>query len=90
MAFGPDTPRRTDRRDRKLTREELGGPCTSPVLPSSLLPKGTTRPGKIDLPGRYDDGPGVEIQTILDRLAKPVLPRHLAAKARQNDEAQAA
>ena len=43
-----------------------------------------------DLPGRYDDGPSVEIQTILDRLAKPVLPRHLAAKARQSDEAQAA
>ena len=43
-----------------------------------------------DLPGRYDDGPSVEIQTILDRLAKPVLARHLAAKARQNDEAQAA
>lgn len=43
-----------------------------------------------DLPGRYDDGPSVEIQTILDRLAKPVLPRHLAAKVRQSDEAQAA
>ena len=43
-----------------------------------------------DLPGRYDDGPSVEIQTILDRLAKPVLPRHLAAKARQSNEAQAA
>jgi len=43
-----------------------------------------------DLPGRYGDGPSVEIPAILDRLAKPVLPRHHAAKARQNDEAQAA
>jgi ParB/RepB/Spo0J family partition protein len=43
-----------------------------------------------DLPGRYDDGPSGEIPAILDRLAKPVLPRHLAAKARQSDEAQAA
>lgn len=46
-----------------------------------------------DLPGRYGDGPSVEIATILDRLAKPVLPRHHAAKARQSnaaDDAQAA
>jgi ParB/RepB/Spo0J family partition protein len=43
-----------------------------------------------DLTGRYGDGPTLEIPAILDRLAKPVLPRHLAAKARQNDEAQAA
>jgi hypothetical protein len=33
--------------------------------------------------GLYDDGPSSEIPTILDRLAKPVLPRHLAV----NDEA---
>jgi len=38
-----------------------------------------------ELPGHYGEGPSVEIQTILDRLAKPVLPRHLAAK-RQADE----
>jgi ParB family chromosome partitioning protein len=43
-----------------------------------------------DLPGRYGDGPSVEIPAILGRLAKPVLPRHLAAKTRQNDETQAA
>jgi ParB family chromosome partitioning protein len=33
-----------------------------------------------ELPGRYGDGPGSEIPAILARLAKPVLPRHLAAK----------
>jgi ParB/RepB/Spo0J family partition protein len=33
-----------------------------------------------ELPGRCDGSPSSEIQTILDRLAKPVLPRHLAAK----------
>ncbi len=46
-----------------------------------------------DLPGRYGDGPSVEIPAILDRLAKPVLPRHLAAKQQadeQHDPAQAA
>ena len=46
-----------------------------------------------DVPGRYGDGPSVEIPTILDRLAKPVLPRHLAAKRQpdeQDDAAQAA
>ena len=38
-----------------------------------------------ELPGRYGDGPSSDVQTILDRLAKPVLPRHLAAK-QQADE----
>jgi ParB/RepB/Spo0J family partition protein len=38
-----------------------------------------------ELPGRYGDGPSGEIQTILDRLAKPVLPRHLAAKNRRDE-----
>ncbi|HET8607490.1 MAG TPA: ParB/RepB/Spo0J family partition protein [Gaiellaceae bacterium] len=41
-----------------------------------------------ELPGRYDDGPSSEIQTILAKLAKPVLPRHLAAK-QQADEPDA-
>jgi ParB/RepB/Spo0J family partition protein len=31
-----------------------------------------------DLRGRYDNGPGSEIQTTIERLAKPVLPRQLA------------
>ena len=39
-----------------------------------------------DLPGRYGDGPSGEIQTIVDRLAKSVLPRALAAKHRDSDE----
>jgi ParB family transcriptional regulator, chromosome partitioning protein len=46
-----------------------------------------------EVPGRYGDGPSVEIPAILDRLAKPVLPRHLAAKRQadeQDDAAQAA
>jgi len=32
------------------------------------------------VPGQYDDGPSSEIPSTLDRLAKSVLPRHLAAK----------
>ena len=46
-----------------------------------------------ELPGRYGDGASVQIPAILDRLAKPVLPRHLAAKRQadeQDDTAQAA
>ncbi|MGH3049294.1 MAG: hypothetical protein ACRDLK_03975 [Gaiellaceae bacterium] len=39
-----------------------------------------------DLPGGYGDGPSSEIPAILARLAKPVLPRHLAAK-QHDDEA---
>ena len=35
----------------------------------------------------YGDGPSDEIPAILDRLAKPVLPRHLAAKASDDGEA---
>ena len=43
-----------------------------------------------ELPGRYGDGPSGEIQTTLDRLAKPVLPRHLAAKQRADEPDAAA
>ncbi len=43
-----------------------------------------------DLPGRYGDGPSREIQTILDRLAKPVLPCHLAAKHHRDESGEAA
>jgi ParB/RepB/Spo0J family partition protein len=44
------------------------------------------------LPGQYGDGPSVEIQTILDRLAKPVLPRRLAGdgEAESGETAKAA
>jgi ParB family transcriptional regulator, chromosome partitioning protein len=37
-----------------------------------------------ELPGSYGDGPSSDVQAILARLAKPVLPRHIAAK--QQDE----
>jgi ParB/RepB/Spo0J family partition protein len=43
-----------------------------------------------ELPGRYGDAPSCEIQTTLDRLTKPVLPRHLAAKQRANEPDAAA
>jgi ParB family transcriptional regulator, chromosome partitioning protein len=45
------------------------------------------------LPGAYDDGPSSEIPTLLDRLAKSVLPRRLAANgesAKQTKSAKAA
>jgi len=43
-----------------------------------------------DLSGSYGDGPSSEIQTILARLAKPVLPRQLAAKTHQGETSEAA
>jgi len=43
-----------------------------------------------ELPGRYGDGASVEIPAILDRLAKPVLPRHLAAKRQADNQADTA
>ncbi|MDE3069969.1 MAG: ParB/RepB/Spo0J family partition protein [Acidobacteriota bacterium] len=45
-----------------------------------------------ETPGRYGDGPSSEIPAILERLAKPVLPRALAAKRQPDteDAAQAA
>ncbi len=45
------------------------------------------------VPGQYDDDrPSGEIPTLLDRLAKPVLPRHLAdnGKAKTHGSAKAA
>jgi hypothetical protein len=45
------------------------------------------------VPGQYDDdGPSSEIPTLLDRLAKPVLPRHLAVTGESDsgDNAKAA
>ncbi len=45
-----------------------------------------------ETPGRYGDGPSSEIPAILERLAKPVLPRQLATKQQPDteDAAQAA
>ena len=45
-----------------------------------------------ETPGRYGDDPSSEIPAILERLAKPVLPRQLAAKRQPDaeDAAQAA
>jgi ParB/RepB/Spo0J family partition protein len=43
-----------------------------------------------DIPGRYGHGPSGEIPAIIERLAKPVLPRHLAALQNEPDEAKAA
>ncbi len=42
-----------------------------------------------ETPGSYDDGPSSEIPALLERLAKPVLPRHLAAKRQPGDETDA-
>ena len=39
-----------------------------------------------ELPGRYGDGASVQIPAILDRLARPVLPHHLAAKRQADDQ----
>ena len=45
-----------------------------------------------ETPGRYGDGPSSEIPAILERLAKPVVPRQLAPKRQPDaeDAAQAA
>lgn len=45
-----------------------------------------------ETPGRYGDGPSSEIPVILERLAKPALPRQLAAKRHPDEQnpAQAA
>lgn len=43
-----------------------------------------------EIPGQYGDGPSREIHTILDRLAKPVLPRHLAAQKHADETSEAA
>lgn len=39
------------------------------------------------VPGQYDDGPSGEIPSTLDRLAKPVLPHHLARNGEENGTA---
>lgn len=43
-----------------------------------------------ETPGSYGEGPSSEIPAILERLAKPVLPRQLAAKRQPDEAAQAA
>jgi ParB/RepB/Spo0J family partition protein len=42
------------------------------------------------LPGGYGEGPSSEIPGLLDRLAKPVLPRRLAQPQTASEQAQAA
>lgn len=82
--------------ERARTPEQVIGRLLQALLAAHAADEDALPPSRrvfYEIPGRYGDGASVEIPAILGRLAKPVLPRHLAAKRQadeQDDAAQAA
>ena len=68
--------------DRARTPEQVVGRLLQALIAAHAAdPRAVPVSARVywQLPGQYDDGPGREIPATIARLAKPVLPRQLAA-----------